>query len=508
MGAVNKIDSNYTGLRYAEEDSYKTVSGDEVWRPLEPNSYSDFGGGITTLARRPINASRQRKKGVVTDLDAGGGFQTDLTQANLQDILQGYFFADLRTKAELPVAVVDGTGEDYEPTSGGDGYDANDLLFAKDFDDAANNGLKTVVSGAAASVVVVEDLVTAAAQTGTISKVGHNFATGDAEIDASGTLPFLKTTTKNLTELDILPGEWIYIGGDATLHNFSDNAVNNGFKRVRSVAANAMYFDKSESTMVTDDGATEDIQIFFGRVLKNESDQTLIKRRSYQLERTLGAPDDASPAEIQAEYVVGAVPGECSFQINSADKVTAELSFQGADVEQIDGPTSLKGGTRPALTEEDAFNTSSDFARIKMAQVSDTDEAPTALFAYLMDLTLTINNNISRNNAVGVLGAFDVTAGLFEVGGSLTAYFADTDSVAAVRNNADITIDAHLVKDNKGISFDIPLITLGDGKPNVEQDAAITLPFSMEAASGAKAVAAMDHTMMMVFWDYLPDAAG
>lgn len=508
MTAVNKIDSNYTGLRYAEEDSYKTVSGDEYWDPLEPNSYSDFGGGITTLARRPINASRQRKKGVVTDLEANGGFNTDLTQANLQDLLQGFFFADLRTKAELSVATVDGTGEDYEPASGGDGFDANDLLFAKGFDDAANNGLKTVVSGAASSVVVSEDLTTAATQTGTISKVGHNFATGDAAIDVTGDLPALVTTTKDLTELGILPGEWIYIGGDATLHNFSDNTVNNGFKRVRSVSTNAMYFDKSDSTMVTDDGATEDIQIFFGRVLKNESDQTLITRRTYQLERTLGAPDDAQPAQIQAEYVVGAVPGECSFQINSADKVMVDLSFLGADVEQIDGPTSLKGGTRPSLTEEDAFNTSSDIPRIKMAEVSDTNEAPTALFAYITDMTLTINNNLTRNNAVGVLGAFDVTAGLFEVGGSLTAYFADVDAVTAVRNNADITIDFHLVKSNKGISFDIPLMTLGDGKPNVEQDAAITLPFSHEAASGAKAVSTMDHTLLMVFWDYLPDAAG
>ena len=508
MTAVNKIDSNSTGLRYAQEDSYKTVSGDEVWYPLEPNSYADFGGGITTIARRPINPSRQRKKGVVSDLEAAGGFQTDLTQANLQDILQGFFFADLRKKAELSVATVDGTGNDFEPASGGAAYVASDLLFAKGFTAAQNNGLH-VVTGvpSATSVPVTSDLVDGTTQTGIISKVGFQFATGDATIVVSGDLPVLHTTAKDLLQLGIIPGEWVYLGGDSATNSFA-NAANNGFKRVRSVTATDMTFDKSDSTMLADAGTGKDIRIYFGRVLKNESNQTLIKRRSYQLERTLGAPDDGSPSAIQSEYVVGAVPNEMTLTIASADKVLVDLSFQGADVEQRSAATGVKAGTRPALVEEDAFNTSSDVSRIKMSKVESGVEAPTPLFAFLMELTLTLSNNISRNNAVGVLGAFDVTAGLFEVGGSLTAYFANVSSVQAVRDNADVTLDCHLVKSNKGISFDVPLITLGDGKPNVEQDAAITLPLTSEAASGAKIDQLLDHTLLMVFWDYLPSAAG
>jgi hypothetical protein len=508
MAQVNKIDSNCTELRIAEELSLGVLPGTPEWIPYEPNSYPDFGGEITTVARNPINPSRQRKKGVVTDLDAAGGFETDLTQANIQNLLQGFFWADfLRKGEEVPTQATATT--DLFAVASTTGFQVNDLIWVTGFVNAANNGLHVITAIVVDTTIEVlgSTLVTETPPaTANIVVVGHQGGAGDIDVDDTGNFATYTSTTLDFTTLGLNPGEWIYVGGDLAAEAFT-TAANNGWKRVKSIAANALVVDKSELAMATEASTTETIRMFFGRVLKNQNTKTTIVRRSYQLERQLGAPDDASPANIQAEYLVGQVPGEMTINIGTADKITAELNFQGTDQETIDGPTALKSGNRPAVVEADAFNTSSDFSRLKMAVVSTTSEAPTPLFAFITEMTINLNNNLNPNKAVSVLGAFDITGGTFEVGGSITAYFSNVSAISAIRNNSDVTMDLVLAKANAGIALDIPLITLGDGKLNVEQDEPITIPVTNEAASGAKVDPNMDHTLMMVFFDYLPTAA-
>lgn len=506
---ANKIDSNVTGLRYAEEIDMKVLPGSPIWYPLEPNGYNDFGGQIATIARNPINPSRQRKKGVITDLDASGGFGQDLTQTNLTRLLQGFFFADIREKAttaptngvELPITDVSDANGEYQALSGLDAFGAGDLILASGFDQAANNGLKTVTGATATELGVVESLVDETPPASArLQRVGFEFGEGEASVvAASGSYPRLSRAsgTTDFNDFGLVPGEWVYIGGDAIAHRFSESG-NNGFARVRQVSESFIEFDKTSATMVEEAGAGKSLQIFFGNVIKNERQANLIKRRTYQLERTLGQDDDGT----MSEYLVGAVPNELSLQIRQADKVTVDLSFIATDNEQRNGQQGIKAGSRPDLIEAPAFNTSSDFSRIKMHLLSAGESNPEPLFAFLTELTLTINNNVSPNKAVAVLGAFDVSAGTFEVGGSVTAYFADIAAVQAVRNNADVSLDFALVKNNAGLVWDVPLIALGEGRLSVEQDQPITLPLSMDAAEGGSG-----HTLLLNEFPYLPNTA-
>lgn len=512
-----KIDSNVTGLRYAKESAVLgTLPGSPIWVPMEPNSYSGgFGGNIKTVARNPINPSRQRKKGVTTDLDAAGGLISDITQTNLQELLTGLFFAAFRRKPEYGVdpaqdfSGIATSDDSYNAATGLAAFVPLSLVFASGFTNAANNGLKNVATVAAGKITVTQNLVdeTPAAGVGSLVSVGYQFASGTLNVDISGTWPKLLRASGavDFTTLGLTPGEMIYVGGDTVGKKFV-NALNAGFCRVRSVAATYIELDKTAFTMAAETGTGLTVQIFYGRVLKNELGTNIV-RSSFQLERTLGAADLDQPTQIQAEYIVGAVPNTAKLQVPTADKVTFDLAFVGIDSQTRDGVTGVKTGSRPALVESDAFNTSSDVSKIKLAPVVSGNANPSPLFSYIQDLNIDFNNNIAPNKAVGVLGAFDLSTGTFAVSGDLKAYFSDVAAIAAVRANTDITFESHFAKANSGFSLDLPLVTLGNGQPEVAQDTAVLIPLNLDAATGAKVDPNKDHTALMVFFDYLPSAA-
>jgi hypothetical protein len=502
---ANKIDSNVTGLRFAEEVSLKTLPGSPVWYPLEPNSYADFGGQISTVARNPINSSRQRKKGVTTDLEATGAFNQDLTFDNTTRLLQGFFFADIREKFTsapmngVALALTATTATTYTAASGLTGLLLGDIVYGQGFAVTANNGIKVLTAPSTATTITVTGNAVEASPpaAANLRRVGYQFASATLDVVKNGELVRLNRAsgTVDFTTFGLIPGEWIYVGGDAAGLRFANNQ---GWARIAVVAATYIELDKTSWEPVNETGTGKTVQIFFGSVLKNESNPALIKRRTYQLERTLG--DDGSGT--MSEYLVGAVPNELTLNIAQADKVMMDLSFVAVDNEQRTGVQGVKTGTRPSLAMSSAFNTSSDVSRIKLALANPLDASPTPLFAFATEMTLTVNNNVSANKAIGVLGGFDTTAGTFEVGGSMNAYFADVTAVQAVRNNDDITLDILLLKKEKALLFDIPLLALGDGRLTVEQDQAITLPLETNAAESS-----FGHTLLFQSFYYLPDVA-
>jgi len=506
--AINKIDSNLTGLAFAEEECLKQLPTTPVWYGLEPNSYSDFGGELSTVARAPIDPSRQNKKGTITDLNASGGFNIDFTKSNLTRILQGFFFADAR---ELPAtkplnaaavaltSVTSGT-KTYAAASGLAAFVAGQLVFASGFTNAANNGLKTVASSTAGTVVVAETVVSEAAPPAAakLQTVGFQFASGDINLAVVSGVPSLVATAADFTTLPgLIPGLWVFIGGDDAGNRFANNV---GYARIKSIAAKAIAFDDTTFTPVDESGAGKSLRIFVGTAIRNEKTPSLIKRRSYNIERQLGE----GPTSTQAEYLEGAVANEFTLNIPQADKLNADLTFIACDNTHRSGEAGdeIKAGTRVSALGEDAYNTSSDIYRIKMSVIDPASSNPSALFGYVSEANVSINNNVSPTKAIGTLGAFDTSAGNFEVGGSITAYFTTISAVRAVRQNADVGLSVIGASKNAGFVFDIPLLGLGGGRLNVEKDAPITVPLEPAGAENANG-----YTMFYEAFSYLPSVA-
>ena len=272
------------------------------------------------------------------------------------------------------------------------------------------------------------------------------------------------------------------------------------YARIKSFAAKKNEIDNTNFTPATEAGTGKTIHLFVGTVVKNEKTPSLIKRRSYNIERQLGS----GPTSTQAEYLEGAVANEFTLNIPQADKLNADLTFIACDNTHKSGEVGdeIKSGTRVSAAGEDAFNTSSDIYRIKMAVIDPTASNPAALFGYVSEANVSINNNVSPNKAVGILGAFDTTAGNFEVGGSITAYFTTVSAVRAVRQNADVGLSVIGASKNAGFVFDIPLLGLGGGRLAVEKDAPITVPLEPAGAENPNG-----YTMLYEAFSYLPNVA-
>lgn len=510
------VDSNVTGLSIAEEASLKTLPGGPTWYGLEPNTYADLGATFTSVARETINATRQRLKGTTVDESAKGGFNIDLTQRNMTRLLQGFFFADAFEKpatqpfngTQVPLTAV--TATQYQAAAGLGVFKVNHLVAAKGFGVSGNNGLKhiTVVAAGALttdSAVSAEGAPPAAAQ---LETVGIRGAAGDLHLSIAGSRVIISSTALDFTTLGLNVGEWVFVGGDAAINRFASTVLvagsgqdtNCGYARIVSIAANSLQFDLTMFTPVADadPGAAQKVDIYFGKVIQNAATPSLVKRRTYQLERTLG--NDG--VGIQSEYLIGAVPDQFTLNLPQASKASVDMTFVGMDVEQRTGTTGIKAGTRVGLPGEGPFNTSFDVYLSRLAIVDTTVLNPSSLYAYAQDIKIVINNGAKPNKAIGVLGGFDVSEGDFSVSGTAQVYFATIAAIQAIKNNADVSLQTIFARANAGLVLDIPLLTLGGGGNKVEKDKPILVDLTQDAAKNVAG-----YTMQATFFEYLPSVA-
>lgn len=499
---ANKQNSNVSGTRFAEESAIGVLPGSPVWHPLEPNSFGDFGANYVTTARSPLSNKRSRQKGSITDMDASGSFTADVTQNSLTRLMQSMCFAAAReTPKTQPlngtgIAITSTTATTFAAAAGLNVFPVNALVKASGFAMDANNGLKLITASAAASLTTTGNAVEAAPPaTAKLEMVGYQFPNGDIAMSVVGGQARMTSTAGGINALNLIPGQWVFLGGDGAAEKF---ATNIGFARISAITDTTLTFDKTDWAPAIEAGAGKTIRMFFGTVVRNEIDPTLIKLRSVQIERTLG--DDGSG--VQSEYLIGAVANTMTLSMPLADKVTSEMGFVAIDHETRTGAVGVKAGARPNLTGEEAFNTTSDFARVKVASIDNANSNPSSLFGIVTEMNLAINNKVTADKGLGKLGAFDVSYGDFEADGSITAYFTDHKAVAAIRANTDVTLDVVLYKKNAGLVFDIPVMNLGGGRLNVEKDKAIMIP-----VDGMGSESSFGHTMLFQAFAYLPSVA-
>lgn len=493
---MGRVLTNNMAMAYSIESTPGVAT--TTWKQLEPNSLGDFGATIGTVARSPISKNRQRRKGVITDLDSAAAFEADLTLDHFIDFMEGFAFAQFNGPLSIhsSAAVAGGSGG-YTVASGG-ALAANTLVYAQGFVNATNNGLKVVQSGSGATNIRVNGLVAETAPANAFVEVaGVRGAAGDLEIDADGNLI---STALDFTTLGLTAGQAIWVGGAAAANQFF-TAANTGFARIRIVAANKLTLDKKATVFTVDDGTdtgsggtNRSIDILFGRFLRNVTvDDADYLERSFTFE--LAYENLGNPSGDEYEYAVGNYCNQVTFNLPLTDKATCSFAFIGLDTEP---PTSSRmsgasSATAPLRTE--AYNTTSDVARLRITQVDET-----GLTTDFKSVSMTLNNNVSPEKVIGTLGARYMNTGNFEVSLESQLLFTEGDVVDAIRNNTTLTMDFVLKNASGGMFFDIPSLTLGGGGKDFPVNESVLI----NVTATAFADATLNTSLGVSLFPYLP----
>lgn len=507
---VNKQDSNTVVSSLGEQSALGALA--TTLYVLEPNTFADTGGTSSLVSRAPIG-TRKKQRGTIIGVDAKGGWNSDFTRSNHLRWLRGFFVANYVAQfttmpmdgAQISITSVAASDQSFNAASGFS-FLVNHIVLASGFTNSVNNGLFIVGAGPLGTKIVTTGY--AVGQAAIINEasppagaklevVGYRAASGDLNIDSIGELG---STTLNFTTLGLQVGSWIFVGGDVTNANFA-LTTNLGYMRIATIAAHLLSPDKTSFTPAVDPGTGKKIEIWFPhRVIQDAATGSEVLRY-YSMERQLG--NDG--VGIQSETLVDMFSNEFTLNVPKKSKINIDLAFLALNCTQRTGTQGLDptfATRKTSLVGEDAYNTSTDVYRMRVAPVVAGTLNPTPLFGYVSSSNLKVSNGATTNEAVGTKNGFDFNLGDFDVTGTIDAYFTTVAAVQAVNAKTDVTFDMIVASRNAGFYFDIPLIEMDGGMVKVEKNKPVTLPLT---TNGVQSLAG--YVLQFGYWSYLPTAA-
>lgn len=466
------------------------LAGSPVWFRDEPNQIDEFGAKIKTVVRRPISRSRQLQKGTIVDLDSSVAITSDLTMDFISKHLEGVVYAEyVNSNLYFPGSNASSSGYTISAATASQAgkiqwssTGPKTLVFGFGYVKAANNGLKVLTADTATSgtlLAVSGTSLETAPSNAVVAVCGVRPKIGDLAIVVSGGVATLTSGNNGVSGGDILDfttlgltvGQFIHVGGTTSATQFSSGL---GFFRITSIAAGTLVGDKVSTLLVTDTGAgaSEQVDLLFGRFLRNVSNDVNSDDNRY-LERTLtfelATPNLAGVGVDGYQYATGNYYNTLELNFPETDKVTAKVSFLGFDTAVPTGTRQTNAATPVAPIGTTAFNTTSSYiANLRTSGIA----ASGTLFK---NWKMTIQNSASPEKVQATLGAAAMDIGQFVINMSAELIFADPGVPTNIRNNATLTFDFMMKNGDGGFAFDFPSLTFGDGQQSFLLDKSVRI---------------------------------
>ena len=505
---MGRVLTNNTSVAYAIEDTIGTLPGSPTWFVVEPNDLPSLGSDISRVTRDPITKDRQMRKGEISDLDSAIELPADLTYSHMTDFVEGMFFATAKN-TEMSFRASDATSVAYTisaatATQAGKlqfvsgGYAS--LVYARGYENSGNNGLKVLSADTGTSdttITVSGGLTTETAPTNALVELcGIRAEQGDLSITVSAGVATITSGNNgasnniDFTTLGLTVGQFIHVGGLTTANQFSAGA---GYGRVKTIAAGTLTLDKLDSTLATDTGSGETVDLLFGQFVRNVSvDDADFLARSYQFEVGFDGLDTDSTA--MWEYIKGNYANEITIDTPLTDKATMSVKFVGTDTDNPTDTQKTNASSPVSPVADHLYNTSSSFKRL----LRIADSSNTNITDCFKTATVNINNNVSPEKCIGTLGASYMNYGMFEVSVDADIVYSNSVLKTSVRANSTVTMDWGIGNDQGGIFFDVPSATLDDGGYTFNKNESTTIKITANAFKDATLGTSMSVSLFPV----------
>lgn len=524
---VTTAESNRVSLKYVKETTEGATPTSPVFRGMRITAAPDFGQNPKSEVSTELRYDRQVTNTILTNKESGGSVNWELSYKAHDDIFEGSFANSwdttdtpeiANTASDTPISDVSSPVADsvtITVASGGTVFKKGHLVLCSGFTNAANNGLFRVNTAGGATTIIITNATGVAESTvpatARIKVVGFRNTTAKITATAisNSTCTIVQDdaetehfhdflTTSSSTDAKSI-GTWVYVTGFT-------GTTNDGWCRISAVAEHVITFDRYPSTWVAiADGTGQTVDIYLGDRLRNG-----VTKKSYTLEETF---TDLNSGSGVFQAFRGVLVNTTDFRISSGAILTGSFNFFGrtAGISTTRGQYATPTGTETWYSGQtdveayanDVFNATSNVADIREG-TTILGRSDSSIF--VMEASFQMNNNLRRNNAIGVFGAANVAMGELGVSGSMNMYFSDISIMNKLLNQTESSFSIKLMDNyhgtNKGqvVIFDMPRIKYTSGNPSVSgKNTDVMVNMGFQAIRDATLL----YTMMMQRFDYV-----
>lgn len=508
---TTRIESRTTRTDVAVETALGELPVAPHWKTVDLNSYSDAQVEITNTARSVMTSGRGVREGTPTDLTAGFGYNIDNTGDNVLPQICAFMFSVPKERASrsvlagapkitLPTLTITAITADSVTLSAAPPFAVNDIVVSVD---GVNNRAAQVVTAVAGNKLTLAPIAVGAAaltvpaaipSDARVIKVGVRAAVQSTLTGAADKVT-LQIDAATITALNVESGEWIFVGGDSVGTRFASTEP--FYARVSVVEATTLTFDATTRPVPLAPETAATLDVYLGTHVKDGEDSI-----SFTYSRYLGKDGDN---KNMRESFRGSMASEMALNMEAKSLVTCDFTYMCMDGEMVSLDDAAHNALYADTVEADdgsGISTVTDVYRQRLVIPKLGVVNPAAIHAFVKTLTMNVQNNLTLDDAQGVLGAIGASAGDFVATGSMQVYLVSSQIREAMRCNCTAALDIICARKNAGFVLDVPALKLSNGSINIEKGQSVTIDLDKSAFESSRG-----YTMSYTNFHYIPAAA-